>query len=449
MADPQITVNKVTWFELFPWLNLFRSVRIALMARVLVLGAIGLIVTTLGWRVIGWTFANVDPVVNGWNTAIRGWLWNDSGFSLDLSAGSTAEVFASAKENLAEAPAEAWLYVTSPFINLFDARLTVSGFICMLLACIWELLVWGIVGGAIARIAALKFTRDEAPGFVAALWHAVSKLPAYSLAPLVALAGAAVFAAQLFVLGLIMNVDFFALLAALIWPFVLLLGLLMAILLIGALVGWPLMWATVAVEGTDAFDALSRSYAYVFQRPWRLLWYVAFSVFLAAVSMFIVKAFAISAVRLGDWSISWGLVEEERAPLLGQRAPTVTPLLPPPGLAPPLLTPPLQDEAPVADSRWTIRNARRLIVFWQSLWTSLAAGYQAAFIWVSAVGIYLLLRRDIDGAELDEVFVEQQDEHGIPALDEDESTGVPEVAPGTPAQPGDTGTSGPLPPTSP
>ena len=87
------------------------------------------------------------------------------------------------------------------------------------------------------------------------------------------------------------------------------LGLLMAILLLGALVGWPLMWATVSVEGTDAFDALSRSYAYTYQRPLRLLWYVVFATILAAVSMFVVKLFAASAISLGSWSIRWGIDE--------------------------------------------------------------------------------------------------------------------------------------------
>ena len=83
----------------------------------------------------------------------------------------------------------------------------------------------------------------------------------------------------------------------------------MAILLIGALAGWPLMWATVSVEGTDAFDALSRSYAYTYQRPLRLLWYVLFAALLAAVSMFVVKLFAASAIALGNWSVDWGLDE--------------------------------------------------------------------------------------------------------------------------------------------
>ena len=130
------------------------------------------------------------------------------------------------------------------------------------------------------------------------------------MAPLLALAGAAVFGVQLAILGWIMRLDFLAMVAGFAWPFALLLGLLMAILLIGALAGWPLMWATVGVEGTDAFDALSRSYAYTYQRPLRLLWYVLLAAILAAVSMFIVKLFATSAISLGNWSVSWGLDEE-------------------------------------------------------------------------------------------------------------------------------------------
>ena len=90
-----------------------------------------------------------------------------------------------------------------------------------------------MIGGAITRIAALKFTRDEALGPVAALKHAAGKLPSYSLPPLVALCGAAVFAVQLAVLGVLMRLDFFAFLAGAVWPFVLMLGLLMAILLLG------------------------------------------------------------------------------------------------------------------------------------------------------------------------------------------------------------------------
>jgi len=52
MAEQPAKIRDVAWFELFSWLMLARSVRIALMARVLLLGALGLILTALGWWVI-------------------------------------------------------------------------------------------------------------------------------------------------------------------------------------------------------------------------------------------------------------------------------------------------------------------------------------------------------------------------------------------------------------
>lgn len=459
MADAPNKLREVAWAELCPWLMLFRSVRIALMARVLVLGAVGLVVTTLGWRAINFAFGgSEDTVIAAWRTDAHAWIWEGSkAFGIDMSARSVSEVFASARSDVWKAPFDVWLYLTRPFQDLFNAKLTATGFLCLLLCCIWELVVWGVVGGAIARIAALKFTRDEAPSLVVAVRHSSRKLLSYSAAPMIALAGAAVFAVQLFVLGLVMNVSFFAMLAGLLWPFTLLLGLLMAILLIGALVGWPLMWATVAVEGTDAFDALSRSYAYVFQRPWRLLWYAIFAVFLAAVSMFVVKAFAISAIRLGDWSVDWGLGDttmeqvvsppaepsDELAPAPLFQSPVDLTLPPPadPAADPQLPTPGVGDDAAEdnGEPQGMLGVARWGVDFWKSLLLALAAGYQAGFLWVAAVGVYLLLRRDVDGAKVDEVYVEQEEEYGMPPLEEDTSTGVPEVSPGGAAQPGDGG----------
>jgi hypothetical protein len=303
------------------------------------------------------------------------------------------------------------------------------------------------VGGAITRIAALKFTRDEAPGPVAAMKHAAAKLPSYSLPPLVALAGAAVFAIQLAALGLFMRLDFLALLAALIWPFALMLGLLMAILLLGALIGWPFMWATISVEGTDAFDALSRSYAYAYQRPWRLLWYVLFVTLLAAVSMFVVKMFAASAIALGDWSVDWGLDDATMREVVRPIATTTEePALPPPAV--PLVDGDQEatelgdadretDDQAGQEMGMFRSGARRAVSFWKSLMAALAAGYQAGFLWVSAVGVYLLLRRDIDGVQTTEVYLDQDEGFGVPPLAGDAASGVPDLAPNAAAQPGD------------
>ena len=59
MPEQTTKVREVAWSELFPWLILMRSVRIALMARVLVLATIGLATLTLtrtsagrAWRAV-------------------------------------------------------------------------------------------------------------------------------------------------------------------------------------------------------------------------------------------------------------------------------------------------------------------------------------------------------------------------------------------------------------
>jgi hypothetical protein len=452
MIDQQDKLREVAWNELFRWLLLLRSVRIALLARVLVLGALGLIATSVGWKVVLWAFADsTDPVVQHWRVENEGWLWTtEHEFSIVTSARNAQELFASAATGLVEAPVTLWLFVTRPFVDLFRRELTAIGFICLLLCGVWELLVWGLFGGAISRIAALKFTRDEAPDVIAALRHSSSKLLSYSMAPLLALAGASVFALQLVVLGWMMQLNVLAVIAAIAWPFVLLLGLLMAILLIGALVGWPLMWATVSVEGTDAFDALSRSYAYTYQRPLRLLWYVLIAAVLAAVSMFIVRLFATSAISLGNWSVSWGLDDETYREIVAP-LPAETRALAPTSDAPALIPageaageePLLSSDAfqPRPDLTGMKRVAATAIGFWKSLLGALAAGYQAGFLWVAAVGVYLLLRKDIDGAEMDEVYVEDEPEFGMPPLADDVATGVPEVDASAPAQPGDLTTS--------
>jgi hypothetical protein len=264
------------------------------------------------------------------------------------------------------------------------------------------------------------------------------------------MAGAAIFGLQLAVLGWIMRLSIFAVVAGVLWPFVLLLGLLMAILLLGVLIGWPLMFATVSVEGTDAFDALGSSYAYTYQRPLRLLWYVLMAGILAAVSMFIVKLFAASAISLGNWSVSWGLDDEAYMTIVAphHQFDNDVEVLGVPPLAP-LSADGLSDAAPAADAAGDATTpmpldgmnavAANAIAFWKSLLGALAAGYQAAFLWVAAVGVYLLMRKDIDGAEMDEVFVEEEQDFGLPPLAEDSMTGVPAVDPDAETSPGDMG----------
>lgn len=425
-------VHQIEWQAVCPWLLLIRCLRVALMIRVLFLGAIGLIVVTAGWQLISSFFdAANDPALSDWKQTGCEWVWSStSHFTVSPTdmPDSAQAVFAVASTGLLDAPVAVWSHLTRPFVDMFRADLTASGFVCLVLCGIWEVLVWALLGGVIARIAALYLTRSETPDFFASLRHAAGRIVSYSAAPLMALAAAAVFALVLLVLGATMRADVLAMLAGLAWPFVLVLGALMAILLIGVLVGWPLMWATIAVENTDAFDALSRSYAYTYQRPLRLLWYVLFGTLLGALGMFAVKFFALATIGLGDWSISWALDDQTLHYVVDQQEWAG-------GDGPPPLDG--EDPVPTSEPGALLDVAAGAVGFWKSLLAALVAGYQVGYLWSAAVGIYLLLRHDIDAAELDEVFVDDEEpDYGLPSLQEDES-GVPEVAPTAAAQPGD------------
>jgi hypothetical protein len=413
MMHEQGKVREVAWNELFPWLILFRAIRIGLFVRILILGAIGLVATTAGWKVIIWAFEGAeDPFIQKWEVQGGEWVWQTtSHFGIATSVGSAEELFRLALQGLIQAPAEIWLHMIRPFVSMFDSDMTGTAFLCLALCGLWELVVWALAGGAITRIAALQLTRRESPSIADSLRFANRSMLSYTATPLLSFGFAAVFGIQLVLLGLVMRWEPIAVLVALIWPFALLLGMLMTIVLIGVLVGWPLMWATISVEGTDAFDAFSRSYAYTYQRPLRFLWYVVLAAFLGALGMFVVKVFASAAIALGDWSIDWGLDDYTMEAVVSSRPTEI-----------------------VMNDGVMLRFAHGAVQFWKATLTALAAGYQVGYLWVAAVAIYLLLRRDIDNAEMDEVYVEEEADYGVPQLHES-LTGVPEVAPSDAAVP--------------
>ncbi|GEM_PF-2007061 len=81
----------------------------------------------------------------------------------------------------------------------------------------------------------------------------------------------------------------------------------MAIVLLGLLVSWPLMFPAIAFEGRDSFESISRGYAYVMQRPFELLFVTAVALFVGTVINWILLAVAANIENCFQWSISWGV----------------------------------------------------------------------------------------------------------------------------------------------
>ena len=88
-----------------------------------------------------------------------------------------------------------------------------------------------------------------------------------------------------------------AVVVSLLLPVVLVADLALLTVALGA-VGWPLMPVAVAAECGDQFDAISRGYSYVFQRPVHFLLLTAIALGLAGLPLGVLYSFA-------DWMMTW------------------------------------------------------------------------------------------------------------------------------------------------
>ena len=63
----------------------------------------------------------------------------------------------------------------------------------------------------------------------------------------------------------------------------------MTLVLLGTVGGFNLMYPTIAVEGSDSFDAISRTFSYVYARPWRMLFYTLVAIVYGALCYLFVR----------------------------------------------------------------------------------------------------------------------------------------------------------------
>jgi hypothetical protein len=419
------TLRRVAWAEICPWLAIFRTFRLAIGPRVLVLAAVGIFLTLSGWAALGWVFledkGTAESAMPAWMGPGKGcpWIAIDEAVpnapSLrDLGSRLEAGPLAPTAWQAPDPYFGTWVQLSQPLWEirrgLGDSWLRKLA--CLLLCGLWAVAVWAVFGGAITRIAAVQLACEERVGWGAAVRHAGSKWLSYCAAPLLPLMGVLLAGLPVAVVGLLLREHYVGVwLAALLWPLVLLAGLLMAMLALGLIFGWPLMWATISAEGTDSFDALSRCYAYVFGRPLHYLFYSLVAAVLGALGWLLVSNFAAGVIWAAYWAASWGSGADNIA------------LIRDGGLG----------------------GAGRIIeVCWVGCVKLLAVGFIYGYFWTASTAIYFLLRRDVDATEMDEVFLDEDasepsyglpplktDEVGAPLVDED----VPEVEPDESRQP--------------
>jgi hypothetical protein len=430
MPSDRGPLRSIAWQEVFPWLLLFRTIRLAAETRKMFLAALAIMLTAGGWLGLGSLFSGreEDPQLESGISAYGTLPWQGSnstdpqflpGLS-DLHPGMRGGDWWTSNPLL-----DPWRQLADPFRRLFDAELTFAGLAFYALCALWALAVWAFFGGAISRIAAVELAREDRPATKTVFAHVRAKFPAYFAAPLMPLVGVLIGIVLLAPIGLLTRFDIMLVGAGLMWPLALIGGLVLTIFLVGLLFGWPLMWGAISAEGMDSWDALSRSYAYVYQRPLHYLFYAGVSSVLGGLGWLFVSGFAALVIYLAAWGVSWtaGGARIDRVEQLNAETPLVAPGLNWPGRA----------ELPGSDGDsdspgMLVSIGAGLIGFWSLCVRMLALGFAYSFFWTSTTAIYFLLRRDTDGTPLDDVHLEEEaDGTPLPALSPD-AAGVPLVA---------------------
>jgi len=432
MADDRHVLREIDWQELIPGLILLRSFRLAREFPKLVLAATALLLTAAGWSLLGYVFSG-DPAVAATIERHRGWPWEAAaspestselrvaGTWLVSQLGLESQLGSRDVAWLARNPmVECWLELSRPFRQMFSGDLNISGFVYLFTCGLWAATVWGLFGGAITRIAAVQLARQERLSARKAIDYSKSRWAAYTQAPLtpLILMGMMVLFTALF--GWLLRFDVGVVMAALLWPVLLVFGFVSAVVALGLMFGWPLMSSTISVEGTDSFDAISRSYSYLFQRPLHTALYAAVATIYGIFCWLLVSAFAAGVVHLTLWSAGWSAGGERIQSLVAHLPATVAMT----GLSDATTIAPA-GELPALSSPG--RLGVMLLAGWIGLVKLLALGFAYSYFWTATTAIYYVLRLHVDHAELDEVYLDPQDEaFTLPELAKDDA-GVPVV----------------------
>lgn len=382
MAERQGPLRQVAWLELFPWLLIFRSFQVALEARKVTLALIAVALTFGGWWLIGRMCLGAEAPT----------------FAAQV-VGSESEFRPLAAIGPGGNPAlEPWRRLSEPIWLLFTPSIGPRQAIYALLALLWAILVWAPAAGILTRLAGLQLARDDASTIGEAFGYVRRNAFAYATAPLVPLVGIVMLTLPIAAVGLLMRFDLGVFLASLLWPMVLMGAIPLAVLVLGLLVGWPFMWTTISIERGDAFEAFSFGLGYVYQRPIRLLVYVAMAAGLGMLAMWVIFWLGSLVAGLSLWAASWGAGDEQIGRVLAQAPPRLQALAQPLGVFP----------APTKPLVGISATGAKLIIAWLGFVYLVVLGFGYVYFWTAATAIYLVLRHDVEGTELDRIKLDEQ-----------------------------------------
>jgi hypothetical protein len=394
MPEHSVELARIDWKRTFPWVRLFRAFHTAIDLRMLLLGSVAVVLLACGDAVF--SHLPFAPARDDFDAALG---WDDRPQTIAPMAlpdtvlrNPWRALFLVGAEGGAVLRPARTIVVPVHTILRADATWTQKTFAWTRL--LWALCVWAVIAGAMCRIAAVEQTRDTKISLTSALAFSLQNFPSYMTAALLPAAGIGVFWILCLFGGLFGRLPFVGPpVLGLLWGLELLFGFVMALILIGAAAGWPLMYATISTEASDGFDGFSRAYSYVFSRPWHYLWF--------GIVALAYGAFVVTFVDLVASLVAY-LAAAGVASSLGLQAAGGLLLGAPESLGGPgLLT---------GSASGGISSGTLFAGAWLQAVGVLVSGFVASYFWTAVTVIYLLLRQVDDATDFHEVYLPEEKE---------------------------------------
>ena len=357
------------------WRDIFHALKMALDPKKMFLGYAGLLASLI-WCVVSVTFFSALKLVS-----------TDSYTFIKLILYSAKEGIPAISKNLLSA------VMPLDLGELFVFAVVGFGLLA----------IWSLVGGAITRIAALDYARDESIQLVDALKFARKKFWSYFWSPLVPVIGVIFFALCNVIGGLIGRIPVLGeITVALGFPLALISGLLIVFVgVIGAL-GLCFMFPTISAEGSDAFDAMSRAYSYVISRPKQFILYCIINTSYGLLCLALVAFVAWLMIKLSFCTVGLGMGQKFSAvqSFISQKS-TIACL----GFCTAHL--PEAKTTTVCLDHWSLKFLAGMLIIYVTL-IKLAVWSFVITYWLSAKTIiYFLLRKEIDSTDVTDVYIEE------------------------------------------
>lgn len=386
MTESAGVVRQIAWRELFPWLILLRTFRLAISPSLLAVATVAVLLTSVGWRLSGLLFLKAEErealVLAGEHVPRA-----DNSQLANATPAAPRPFFPTASSALLDG----YFDLAEPLARLWRRDLSLRETAFYVFGFLWMLVVWAFPGGMITRRAVVQLAIETPQGIRREVIYAGRRYYWYLLAPLYPILGLLLLALPIMLLGLPLRIvpGLGAVFAGLCWMFVLIAGLGAMWLLGGLIFGWPLMWPTISAERDgDPFEAFSRSYSYVYGKPLHYFFYVVVAASLGALAWSVAWSAAQLVQEFGFWALAWGGG--------GQRVTD------------------LRRDALILLAGGSLEEAGRLwslgamLISWAlGLLHAVTTAFRYTFFFSTASAIYLLLRHDVDEKEMDEVFLDE------------------------------------------